>query len=382
MTTAAEHVIEIGDSSATVSGLTADEGAALAEEIDRPSHLARCRECGAKVTYRPTSSGAGFTIIKHSQPDPETTFGVSASGLPMCPDGHGEMEIADDQIPVADAFEDVSEQLAGEAFQRSLPGIVPEFNWKGAYLELESMAVEVDALHAQAKEDAETARESKKHWEKRAETFQKMGLEFRRRRREKGDGRVEGAYLTPDVQSTDRCRFEELSPGVPCPICTDADLRVASTVLPGSEEHGVEAKDLLERREIDVCVVELAAMGVIVPAETLGALPIDQLSEVQAWSKDGMQNPERREELLESLPKGLGRPCVVGDVVTSEAEPGDTFLSCERCDGRVASKPTGSSEDLPIWPAGTLYGTNCPGKDPGHRYPSNGKKKNTRKAKA
>jgi len=119
-----------------------------------------------------------------------------------------------------------------------------------------------------------------------------------------------------------------------------------------------------------------------VPAETLGALPIDQLSEVQAWSKDGMQNPDRREELLESLPKGLGRPCVVAGVVTSEAEPGDTFLTCKRCDGRVASKPTGSSEELPTWPAGTLYGTNCPGKDHGHRYPTKGKKKNTRKAKA
>lgn len=87
-------------------------------------------------------------------------------------------------IPVADAINAITNDTA-DAEQQSLPGIVPPFNYEGAYLELEAKAVEVNRLRAVADDDAREARASRKQWEEAATAFSMMALEFSRRRKAK-----------------------------------------------------------------------------------------------------------------------------------------------------------------------------------------------------
>jgi hypothetical protein len=372
-----------------VDGERIADGVAISDGIDavmtdRPTHLAKCRECGQKMTFRPTSSGFGFTVVNHDNSDAEVSFGVSAAGLPMCPEGHGEMEIADDQIPVAEAFGHVAEQLAaGEAVQRSLPGIVPVFNYQGAYLELEAKTVEVQALHDQWAEDAETARESKKAWEKSAETLQKMGLEFRRRRREKAEG---GTAEDPGItDSVKPCRFEQLHPGVPCPICTNDARRSASTVAPGSEEHGVEANQLLERQELEDCVAQLKDAEIYTTVDAMLAMKVDQMAEVQAWAQEFSDTPaDEQPGLLESLPTPLASTHRAGPAEKENSAVDARLIQfCQTCGDQLFVFDDEQEEGIPVgWRVLVAHPCQGKAKEVGHRYPEKKAKKTSRKKRA
>jgi len=328
---------------------------------DSPIHRVICMadDCGAKVTYRPTSSGNGFQVLERIGVGLEADFEIGENGRPMCPRGHGEMAFADEQLPAADAIRQVGERLAeGEAVQRSLPGIVPEFNWKGAYLELESMAVEVDALHAQAKEDAETARESKKHWEKRAETFQKMGLEFRRRRREKAEG--PSNTETPGItESVNRCRFIQLNPNEDqCPLCessTDESheyllktLGVDALAARESELHAVQARDVRARWEADDIQSQLEDVDFYVSIAAILDWSTEQRAAAKAWS-DGapVEGPP---------PDVLGRPHIASTAVEGES----TDQRCTVCGSVLLVFGDADVDDDP-YPDGARVGIDCPG---------------------
>jgi hypothetical protein len=112
---------------------------------DDPVHLAKCAECATAVRFRPNVTGTGFVLV---DADPDATFGVGEHGRPVCPNGHGEMSIADDQLKSAtEAFTDAQGMLlraeaeaSSAPVQGDLPGIIPAFNFQGAYLELETKA--------------------------------------------------------------------------------------------------------------------------------------------------------------------------------------------------------------------------------------------------
>jgi len=291
----------------------------------------------------------------------------------MCPDGHGEMELADEQLPVGEAFAKVAEQLA-EPEQVALPGVFPAFNYQGAYEECEAKAVEVAALRAQYEDDAETAKDSKKAWEKAADTLNKMLLEFRRRRREKAE---KGGTSATDTIA-DPCRFEQLNPGVPCPICTDAERLAASTVLPASEEHGVEARDYLARLELQRTRAQLEAIDVFISLDELGALSLDLLSSVQDWALEATEHPDARKP----FPPGVGRPHVAPNGHISEAplEEGGSatnYQSCTTCGARIS---TLTEDNWKPYPMGALVGTDCQGPEVNHRYPDKKKKATRRKS--
>lgn len=61
-------------------------------------HFAKCQECGGTVRYQLTSSGHGLIEIERNGFDAEKSFGLSSDGLPECPNGHGIMPLADEQI--------------------------------------------------------------------------------------------------------------------------------------------------------------------------------------------------------------------------------------------------------------------------------------------
>jgi hypothetical protein len=110
-----------------------------ATAAERPIHLAKCAECAQAVKFQPTASGASFLLV---DADPEATFGIGEHGRPMCPDGHGEMEIADDQLkPAAEAFREVARThgraAATPPVQRIAPGRVAPVQLRGRYAELD-----------------------------------------------------------------------------------------------------------------------------------------------------------------------------------------------------------------------------------------------------
>jgi hypothetical protein len=141
----------------------------VTDMLKASTHLARCPVCDFTISYIPSESGNSYALV---DADPELALGIGSNGRPICRNGeHGEMEIADDR--------------QDEPAQQSLPGIIPPFNYEGAYLELEAKAVEVERLAKIYAEDAATAKESRKDWESAAKVFSTMALEFRRRRRAK-----------------------------------------------------------------------------------------------------------------------------------------------------------------------------------------------------
>lgn len=283
---------------------------------DAPTHLARCAECDFAVRYQPSSNGHGFVLI-----DSDRALGIGDGGRPMCPNGHGEMEIADDRLPIEQAIGQVAEQLQPE--QRDLPGIVPPFNFAGAYLELETMSVEADRLHRIWEDDAREAKESKTQWEEASKRRDKAALEFRRRRLAKGEAATE-------------------------------------PVAPVVDESGYIA---------DLYGMVKAAGQILLPG-TIEAWSYDEREAVAAWSVD-----TRRER-----PKVLGTPHVTPNGYTSEThDDGQTsveFQSCTQCDERILTITDG----VEPYDTGALVGTDCKGKpktEPA-RYPKRGKKKATK----
>jgi hypothetical protein len=96
-------------------------------------HLARCRTCGIGVTFHPVSSDAFTVIATHGVPQ-ETTFGIGPQGFPVCPDGHGEMALADEQlVPAHEAISRVAAKVNGSNQQQSQLFITAKpFNVDGA----------------------------------------------------------------------------------------------------------------------------------------------------------------------------------------------------------------------------------------------------------
>jgi hypothetical protein len=118
---------------------------------DPPTHRAVCMvdRCAIDVTYRLTSSGGGFIVLSVTGTDLDTTFGMGTGGRPICPvDGHGEMTLADETIPAADAFAQVADKLKG-AQQVALPGVFPAFNYAGAFNEIVEQAKRVEWLNSE-----------------------------------------------------------------------------------------------------------------------------------------------------------------------------------------------------------------------------------------
>jgi hypothetical protein len=137
-----------------------EEGDRFTDALDSatselPEHLARCAECGFSVRFRALSAGAatGFILIGSEQ-----SLGIGDNGRPMCPNGHGEMAIADDQIPAGDAITQVAEKIAEQQplFEP------PPFNSENALSAIYAKRHEVADLEREAEDAADASRRAKK----------------------------------------------------------------------------------------------------------------------------------------------------------------------------------------------------------------------------
>lgn len=344
-----------------------------------PIHLARCAECASGVQFSTLPSGHGF--VTHGT---DQTFGVGEHGRPLCPNGHGEMAIADDSLkPAAEAFADAAEQLAAadgrtDPVQRSLPGVIPAFNFQGCYLELEGQALLVESRRKTYEDDARVAKESKKAWDDAEEKFTKMALEFRRRRQAK-DPSDEGpsfAKATPArVCTYDAQRSESDDP---CPICDDAvarDVLVSvfgnpDTLAPAdAQAHVDEVKTLLAWVDVDLVRQALESVDTYVDHATIAAWSTGERQAVSAWADAAFDRANGKDVELPIRPTVLGKPHIPEKAQLDEPQ------RCSICD--VVLAPATAEGDK--YQETDYVGTDCPGKAVAHHYPETGKKKATKK---
>lgn len=331
-----------------------------AADAPPPIHQARCMapECGVAVRYQPTVSGAGFTL-----PDGgEQVFGVGEQGRPVCPNGHGEMAIADDQLPnTAEAFALAQEKLAaaaGHAEQQRLPGVVMPFNFQGAYLELEDKAVEVDRLHADYKAIAEEARDAKKAWEKAAELHVKMAIECRRRRRAKegepSEDLLDASEREPATNLV-RCKWEEQHPDESCPLCSEGTVPDCPRDSIG---HVDEIEKLLETRTVMDVREALEDGGVFITESVARGWTAEQRAEVLVWATPliSMSDGERVEALAK-CPPALGTGHHAADAADGAREQ-----VCQVCGAVLIALEPGQMAGVDTYTAGSIVGVDCPGK--------------------
>lgn len=339
-----------------------------------PVHRAVCMVdgCTAAVTYRPTASGGGIFVLGRAGMDSDASIGMGPNGRPVCPvDGHGEMTLADETIPAADAFAQVTEKL-DKPVQGDLPGILPQFNYQGCYLELEAKAAEVDALHDDYVRAKEEAADAKKAWDKAAELYTKMALEFRRRRQAKGDDNAP----TTAAPAAIKCVWDQAHQDDACPLCDmsiSIEQRAEIVRILGAEILPVHANSHADqvveyRTRVDVMATANALHEVVydVHLATIAEWTPQQRAEVRAWAEN--------ETTFEDLPAVLGRPHIAGPA-------GEQAQCCTEC-GVVLRTYDDIADALP---AGARVRTNCTGAqaEPEHHYPDTSKPKKARsRAKA
>lgn len=166
-----------------------------------PTHKAVCSECGAHVTYALTSSGHGFMVLETS--DADTTFGQGEGGQPLCPRGHGEMQLADEQIPVADAITQVVEQTSGNGHgtpaQRALFDTTKPFNADGALDAIETKNADVEQARERYESYKSATAAARKRWESEAKQLADLIVDLKRKRQARA---VQTDGATADVAET------------------------------------------------------------------------------------------------------------------------------------------------------------------------------------
>lgn len=161
----------------------AEEGEPVPEES--PVHLAKCPECPAGVKYRLSATGASLIVVERYGVDIETGFGIGPDSRPLCPNGHGEMVLQDEQIPVGEAMQQVAEKVNGEATQLALIDTSKPFNYEDVWRDVAAKQAEVTALERIHSEDAARAKESKKNLEAAQSVLSRMISVYEERRRQK-----------------------------------------------------------------------------------------------------------------------------------------------------------------------------------------------------
>lgn len=345
---------------------------------EKPVHLAKCAECAAAVKFRVSASGAGFLLVDAA---PDASFGIGPNRLPLCPEGHGEMSIADETLkPVAEAVQEVLERQASDGpVQRTLPGCVPAFNFMGCYLELEKQAVLVESLRKEYEDDARVAKDSKKHWDDAEAKFTHMALEFRRRRQAKEDGSDEAA-APPTTRPA--CAWEAKHVGKTCPLCSGetvgivvlAHLGDATQLAPtDASGHVDDVEKLLLGLEIEETRDALENVDTYITDEVIGSWSAGERAAVRAWADATLDKTNNVPDVvMPDRPKVLGKPHVPAKPVDGEHQV------CTLCEVVIHAA---SDEENDPYRVTDYVGVDCAGKPAkvGHTYPK--KKKPAAKAK-
>jgi hypothetical protein len=334
---------------------------------ERPVHLARCVECGHSVPFRPNSTGTGFVLV-----GTEATYGAGENGRPICPEGHGEMEIADDRLPIEQAMEQAAEQI--NATTQRLPFPSPPFNYEGVLHALCEKRHTIAALEKRVEDRRDLLKKAKDDLDEANAELGKMLDQFERDEQDRlaEIARREAAAAAghPEDTTLVRCAWELAHPDEQCPVCLDpveaAGAGCGDTAR-DSSLHIEAVERFIHQRKTSVIVDWINdAANIVIPEATVSAWSEEDRAAVMEWAGAPDATPR---------PAILGTAHIAGGSTTSEAEPGDTFQCCRECGARLLSYPTGSGESFEPYHAGTLVGTDCQGAKEPARYAKRGKKK-------
>jgi hypothetical protein len=348
---------------------------------DRTDHLARCASCAFTVRFKPLQSGHGFMLVGS-----EESLGIGEDGRPTCLNGHGQMEIADDQLPAAEAFALAQEQLQDQRPPR-LPFPAPPFNYEGALHEIFEKQSEITRLEIKFTDADERRKKAKSALDDAREELGKMIDVIREREedrlhdvaRREADaeaGHVDGTNLV-------RCTWEEQHPGETCIICADTEYAgryFNGDVAPrDSVRHIDQADGWALDREVNSAIDALDNVGIIVTSQVAMGWSSEERAAVTAWA---MATEDGRLDSTVTIPE---RPKVLGTGhVAGEGRDGEP-QRCTQCDAVLtAGKVDGGfveGEEPNYYEPNVLVGTDCPGraKADGQHYPE--KRKGGRKKK-
>jgi hypothetical protein len=341
--------------SAEIDRQTAEQ---LASEMDGPVHRAKCVECAHAVDFRSMASGRSFILV---DPSPDAVYGVGESGRPICPNGHGEMALADDQFkPAADAFAEAAARLE-EAQQASLPGVFPTFDFAAVFKEIVEQAQCVERLKADYDEAKQEAADAKKALDKSAELLMRITLEFERRRKEKAAGPNDASFAAP---SAIQCVWDQQHPEDPCPLCAMGNGQAFFAGLTIAPIHAqAHADQVIEyRTTLDVQATLDALDGHVhdLPAAIVAEWSPEDRAAVRTWASNN-------DAPFSDMPAVLGRPHIAA------AASGDDAMvqACTECGAVLRTWNAGDGSI--VWlPTCARVRTDCPGArtEPEHHYPA------------
>lgn len=334
---------------------------------ERPVHLARCADCGHSVPFRPNSTGTGFVLV-----GTEATYGAGDNGRPICPDGHGEMEIADDRLPIEQAIEQAAARI--DATTQRLPFPSPPFNYEGVLHALCEKRHTIATLEKRVEDRRDLLKKAKDDLDEANKKLGKMLDQFERDEQDRlaEIARREAATAAGHPADTNlvSCVWEQAHPDESCPVCLDpveAEGAGCGDTARDSSLHIEAVERFIHQGQTNVIVDALNdGAHIVIPEATVSAWSEEDRVAVLAWAGAPDASPR---------PAILGTAHVADSSTTSEAAPGDTFQCCRECGARLLSHPTGSGDSFEPYPAGTLVGTDCDGAKEPQRYTKRGKKK-------
>jgi hypothetical protein len=338
-----------------------------------PLHRALCLHNGCKcgATYRSTTSGAGIVVLERYGMDLETSLGVGAGGRPECPNGHGEMAFADEQLPIEQAITQVNERLADAAKPTRLPFPAPPFNYEGALHAIFEKRDLIAALGKIVEDRKQKLKDAKDDWEHEVETLGKMIDEFRTNERDRLDEierrqrQAEAGH--PDGTTLVRCLWEQQNQGEACPLCSGDRAEIerfidGEVTAPDAPAHLDQVVAFFTKMDIDETEDAIETLIDRVPLQTIVAWTPEERAAVRQWCYDTVDHQNGMRTDAPERPAVLGR-----SHLASSVDDGAAVQACSAC-GAVLQQLVGDT--LP-YEHDTLVGIDCPGAEtePTHRYP-------------
>lgn len=353
---------------------------AVDERHELPVHRVTCMAKGCKsgALYRPTSSGTGFMILERYGIEPEVTIGVGKHGRPVCPrEDHGEMTLADDQLPAGEAIAKVAKQIneADGRKQPRLPGIIPPFNFEGALAHIVEKRHEVKALEKKLEERQAASKKTKAELDEAQDTLNSMIDDYEERSRER-QFELERQALQleqghPQGTTLVRCTWEQQHQNDRCPLCaTSATVHdrqemvrlIGAEVLPrDAQGHADQVVIYRTRRDVEETGDALEGLIIGIHPASIAEWSAEDRARVRDWAK---AQQAALPEWLDEMPDVLGKPHVAAGVADDAK-----VQACITCRAVLRQMDDASKEALPF---GRRVGTDCPGSTEaieGHRYP-------------
>lgn len=357
---------------------------------ERPVHLARCGdpECAIAVKFKPSASGASFILV---DADPEASFGVGENGRPVCPNGHGEMTIADDALkPAAEAFAEAQQQL--DAAAPRLPFPVPAFNYEGVLHALLTKRHEIAGFEKKVEDRKEALKRAKDELDDANTQLGRMLDQFerdeqdRKHEQERRARQAEGGH--PDGTTLVRCEWERQHAGEKCPLCGgDANAFVVKAILGDPEKlaaqdavaHLEDVERFLTGLEVDETREALGIIDAYIDAAAIAEWTPEDRKAVTLWADYQFDLANANEIAPETTANPPTRPTILGKPHIPAPQIGDGLQRCSICDEVLRREP-----DTDPYQVTDLVDTDCSGKAPEatHHYPVTSKKKPAAKAAA